>query len=202
MGLASALSKNGYLKDPEIIRAFMKINRSDFLPHEYKKYADENRPLEIGWGQTNSQPLTVALMFELLEPKIGQKILDVGSGSGWTAALLSEIVGAGGKVYGVEIIPELREFGEKNASKYNFVKKGIAKFVLGDGSYGLEKYAPYDRILVSASAQKIPVELKKQLKVGGIIVIPIKSSIWKIKKLEGGNFEEKEFPGFAFVPLV
>jgi len=111
-----------------------------------------------------------------------------------------------GRVFGIERIPELVEFGKKNISKYNFLKKGIVEFVEGDGSRGLSKQAPFDKIIVAAAADKVPEELKKQLKTGGRLVIPIKNSIWLFVKNPpiGGRtrFEEKEFSGFAFVPLI
>jgi len=199
--LVDKLIERGYLKTPEIIAAFKKIKRVDFLREEYKHLAEIDEPLPIGYGQTISQPLTVAFMFELLQPKKGDKILDIGSGSGWTTALLAEIVGESGKVYGIEIIPELKEFGEKNVSKYNFIKKGIVKFVCGDGSQGLPSEKPFDKILVSASAESVPNSLKEQLKNNGRMVIPVKNSIFLITK-EENKYKEKEFPYFSFVPLV
>jgi len=131
--LIDQLIDTGYLHTPRIINAFRKTKREDFLPEKLKDQAELNEPLPIGEGQTISQPLTVAFMLELLQPEEGNKILDVGSGSGWTTALLSELAGENGKVYGVEIRKSLKEFGEKNTSKYNFVKKGIAHIVLSDG---------------------------------------------------------------------
>lgn len=216
MALIDDLIKDGYLKTPRIIEAFKKIRRIDFLlqlptgdPKDVETLAELNEALSIGFNQTISQPLVVAFMLELLEPKEGEKILDIGSGSGWTTALLAEIVGkkglpAGrqGKVIAIEIIPELKEFGEKNAEKYGFVKNKMAEFICADGSKGYVKESPYDKILVSASAKKLPDELKNQLKVGGRIVIPIGSSIWLFIKNGENEFEEKEYPGFVFVPLV
>mgnify|MGYP001617912832 CR=1 FL=1 len=202
MSLADDLIKTGWLKTPEIIAAFRKIKREDFLPKDMKNSAGLNEALPIGSGQTISQSLTVAFMLEKLNPKPGQKVLDIGSGSGWTSALLAEIVGEEGKVTALEIVPELKNFGEKNASKYNFIRKKILKFVLADGSKGFKKEAPYDRILVSASARKLPPALKKQLKANGIIVIPIRNSIWVLEKKSENEFVETEYPGFAFVPLV
>lgn len=202
MNLVDSLIKEGWLKTPRIIKAFRKIKRIDFLPDEINDLAELNEALPIGLDQTISQPLTVAFMLEKLEPKEGDRVLDIGSGSGWTSALLAEIVGPKGKVVAIEIIPDLVEFGKKNVSKYNFVEKGIVEFICGDGRKGHKKEAPYDRILCSAAACKeIPSEWEKQLKTGGKIVTPIDSSIWVFKKKING-FEKKEYPGFAFVPLV
>ena len=203
MALIDELIKDGWLKTPEIIDAFRKIKRADFMPEGMKHLAEINEALPIGSGQTISQPLTVAFMLEELKPKAGDKILDVGSGSGWTTALLANIAGVRGKVIAIELLPELKEFGEKNASKYNFVKKGIAEFICADGSKGYEKEAPFDRILCSAAVQQneVPLAWKKQLKVGGRIVAPVRSSIWTLVKKSEKEFEEAEYPGFGFVPL-
>lgn len=198
-----SLIKEGYLKTPEIIEAFSEIKRKDFLPDNIKHLSEINEAFPIGYGQTISQPLTVAIMLELLQPKAGQKILDIGSGSGWTSALLGKIVGKKGKVIALEIIPELKEFGEKNVSKYNFVKSKRVEFFTSNGYLGFKKEAPYDRILCSASLEeKVPDAWKEQLKVGGIIVTPIRYSLWKIAKKDEKNFEKEEYPGFIFVPLV
>lgn len=208
MNLIESLIKEGWLKTPRIIEAFKKIKRVDFLPEDSKELAELNEALPIGYGQTISQPLVVAFMLEQLQPRLGDKVLDVGSGSGWTTALLAEIVGRPtkggypGKVIAIEIIPELKEWGEKNVSKYNFVKKGIAEFIFADGSKGYEKEAPFDKILASASARELPLSWKEQLKIGGRIVTPIGTSIWLFVKKSETRFEELEFPGFAFVPLI
>jgi protein-L-isoaspartate(D-aspartate) O-methyltransferase len=198
--LIKNLISDGYLKTPEIIDAFYKIDRADFVPGELKYEAYVNAPLSIGYGQTISQPLTVAFMLELLQPKSGHKILDIGSGSGWQSSLLACIAGNEGKIIAIERISELSEFGKENSRKYNFEN---LKFIVGDGSKGYKKEAPYDRIIVAAAAfDKIPDELKNQLKIGGRIVIPVKNSIWLVIKKEDNKYEEKEFPGFMFVPLV
>lgn len=198
--LIEKLISAGYLKTPEIINAFYKIDRIDFIPEELKSEAEVNTPLPIGYGQTISQPLTVAFMLELLQPKSGHKILDVGSGSGWQSSLLAYIAGDEGRIIAIERIPELSEFGKENSQKYNF--KNL-KFITSDGSMGYKKEAPYDRIIVAAAAfNKIPSELKNQLKINGRLVIPVKNSIWLVIKKEENKFEEKEFPGFVFVPLV
>lgn len=209
MNLVDELIREKWLKTPRIIEAFRKIKRIDFLPEDTKDLAEVNEALPIGFGQTISQPLVVAFMLELLEPKEGEKILDIGSGSGWTSALLACIVNGGeqneklkGKVIAIEVIPELMEFGKKNVSKYSFTEKGIAEFICSDGSKGCEAESPFDKILVSATAVKIPEAWKKQLKIGGRIVSPINSSIWLFVKKGENKFEEKEYPGFIFVPLI
>ncbi len=202
MPLIEELIGQGWLKTKRVIEAFEKIKRSDFLLEDSKDLSEINEALSIGFGQTISQPLVVAFMLELLELKEGEKVLDVGSGSGWTSSLLAEIVGKKGKVVALDIIQELKEFGEKNASKYNFVKKGIIQFVCADANNGFEKEAPFDKILASAAAVKIPDSWKKQLKIGGRIVAPVDSSIWLLIKKSETDFEEKEHPGFIFVPLL
>lgn len=200
--LINSLIQEGYLKTPRIIDAFRKIDRADFVPDDLKSEAYINAPLPIGRGQTISQPLTVAFMLELLQPKEGEKILDIGSGSGWQAALLAHVVGLKGKVFAIELIPELMEFGKENVAKYNFIKKGIVKFLCVDGSKGLPEEAPFDKIIAAATSEKIPEAWKKQLKVGGRLVTPVGSSIWLLAKIGKDKFKEKEFPGFAFVPLI
>ncbi len=203
MNLIDSLILEGWLKTDSIIRAFRKIKREEFVPEELKGSAELNEALPIGFGQTISQPLTVAFMLELLQPAAGDKILDIGSGSGWTAALLAEIVGRKGKVVAIEVISKLKEFGEKNVAKYGFIDKKIVEFICADGSKGFKKESPYDKILVSAaSSLGIPEELKNQLKIKGKLVCPIGNSIWLFIKKNEKEFEKKEYPGFVFVPLV
>jgi protein-L-isoaspartate(D-aspartate) O-methyltransferase len=200
--LIKDLIYEGYLKTDSIIEAFSKIKRVDFVPSELETASQANIPLPIGQGQTISQPLTVAFMLEKLQPLPGNKVLDVGSGSGWTTALLAHIVGKKGRVIGIERIKELCDFGRNNISKYHLIEGGRAKIICTDGSHGYLNESPYDRILVSAAAEEIPPALKKQLNIGGRLVIPVKSSIWVLEKLSKNEFHEKEYSGFAFVPLV
>jgi len=202
MNLIDSLIKEKWLKTPRIIQSFKKIKREGFMPDDIKVLAEINEAMPIGHSQTISQPLTVAFMLEQLQPKPGDKILDIGSGSGWTTALLAEIAGKKGKVTAIEIIPELKKFGEKNVSKYNFVKMGMVQFICADGSLGYEKEAPYDKILVSASASKVSKDWKNQLRVGGRIVAPIKESIWVLEKKSEKEFKITKHPNFVFVPLV
>ncbi len=203
--LIDQLIEEKYLKSQNIIEAFKKINRADFVPDEIinekgKEFVQEyNAPLSINHNQTISQPLTVAFMLELLKPKKGDKILDIGSGSGWQTAMLCQIVGKDGFVYAIERIRELKEFGQKNVGKYDF---NNVEFICGDGSKGLKEKAPFDKIIAAASAEEIPNSWKEQLKIKGRLVTPIKSSIWLLVKKGEDEFEEKEYPGFAFVPLI
>lgn len=207
MSLIKDLIQTEYLKSPVIIKAFWKIKREDFLPSGSKAAAEINAPISINFGQTISQPATVAFMLELLQPGRGEKILDVGSGSGWTCALLAEIVGKRGRVYGVERIKELKEFAENNLAKYNFIKKGTVQIFCSDGTMGLPNFFPFDKILVSAAAESIPVDLLKQLKTGGRLVIPVgerfkSQNILVVDKAGENSFKKKIFPGFIFVPLI
>ncbi len=182
-----------------IARAFEQMQRQNFVPEEQRVNVNVNAPIPIGYGQTNSQPYTVEKMLRWLEPEPGNKVLDVGSGSGWTTALLAYLVGRNGKVYAVEKIPELVEFGRDNCNRLGI--KNAQFFEAGKG-YGLPEYAPYDRILVSASATKMPQELIDQLKPGGKLVIPVKSDILEVEKITDNSLDIKAHPGFIFVPLV
>jgi protein-L-isoaspartate(D-aspartate) O-methyltransferase len=201
---SKSLTGPGKVTNPAILEAFASIRREDFVPQEVKPLASLNEALPIGYGQTISQPMVVGFMLELLKPKEGDHILDIGAGSGWTTALLSHIVGEKGKVVGLEIIPELARFGKENVAKYSFIKKGIAKYLCQDANKGYPLEAPYDGILVSAALPKkeLPRAWREQVKTGGNIVVPIKESIWVFTKKNETEFKEKEYPGFVFVPFV
>lgn len=208
MSLIDSLIENGYLKSPAIISAFRKIKRRDFVRPEDARLAEIDAPVSLGYGQTISQPATVAFMLEKLEPRVGEKILDVGAGSGWTTALLAQAVGAAGRIYAVERISELANFAAGNVGKYNFIKKAVVQIFCTDGYQGLPEFAPFDKILVSAAAAEPPEELLRQLKAaGGRLVLPL-GAPWQIQavavmeKQVGGRFKKTEYPGFIFVPLI
>lgn len=202
--LIQEIIDSGYLKSPHIIEAFLAVDRKDFVVSEHQDETYLNIPLPIGFGQTISQPLTVAFILELLQPQDGEKILDIGAGSGWTTALLAYIVyqKEKGKVIAIERIPELKGFGERNVAKYNFIKKGVVEFICADGSKGYEKETPFDKILCSAAVKEVPKDWLKQLKTGGRMVTPFNGEVqlW-IKKAEK-EFDIKRFQGFTFVPLI
>ena len=138
-------------------------------------------------------------MLELLEPKKGDKILDIGSGSGWTTALLCQIAGKEGVVIGVERIDELVKIGQNNLSKFHFEKNC---FIQKAGSFIGIPEEKFDKILVSASAEHFPEKLLDQLQIGGTLVIPIKNSIFKFEKVSDTITQKSKYPGFVFVPLI
>lgn len=209
MALVDDLIAKGVLKSQKLIRAFRAVDRKDFLPQELKDYAYIDEPLSIGEGQTISQPWTVAFMLELLEPKPGENIMEIGYGSGWQTALLAAV---GANVYAIERVPALCEFGRGNFEKFSKAVKPplggfTAKFFCQDGTLGLpkiaEKIGGFDKIVAAAAAwDEIPKDWKEQLKVGGKIVAPIGQSIFEFTKKPDGSLGEVEHPGFAFVPLV
>jgi len=187
------------LESPQIIDAFRVIDRKYFVPESFENSIYVDAPLPIGNNQTISQPSTVAFMLEKLEPEEGDKVLDIGSGSGWTTALLCHIVGEKGSVTGLERMDALVEQGEENLSKLQFGSH--CRIQRAGEKLGLPG-EQFDRILVSASADEIPEELFLQLKIGGILVIPVRNSIFKFKKVSETYVEREEFYGFVFVPLI
>lgn len=199
----------GVITNPLVRDAMDAIKRKDFLPPEERSLADDDHPIEIGFGQTNSQPYTVAFMLNLLDPQPGMKVLDIGSGSGWTSAMLAWIVSGhssngNGRVYAVERIPELVKWGETNAHAYGFVDSGILTFIQSDGSLGFHEQAPYDRILASASFDVFPEALTEQLSDKGILVVPVERPERGIRKAvkQGTRVHTQFSPGFVFVPMI
>lgn len=180
-------------------QAFEETDRKGFVPIGMRVMAGLDQPLPIGHGQTISQPTTVKRMLTWLDPQVGDRILDVGSGSGWTTALLGKLVGPKGKIYAVERVPELVEFGSKNCQKAR-VKN--AEFYHAGVVYGLPEDAPFDRILVSAAAEVLPSELIDQLRIGGRLVIPVNNDIIVITKTTKDSYDKVLHPGYVFVPLL
>lgn len=206
--IADYLIDCNVLKSQNLIEAFRVIERVDFVPEKFRHDADVNAPLSIGHGQTISQPLTVALMLEWLEPGSGQHVLDIGAGSGWQTAILAHVVSrsSGGSVIGLERVPELANFGQANLAKYGLVTGNIARIIAADGTTGWPPEAPYDRIVVAAAARSIPLALLKQLKIGGKLVIPVGGpdgqEIVVVDKIGRDAYKEQRHPGFAFVPFI
>lgn len=187
------------LKSPQVIDAFRAVDRKYFVPASFAEHMYIDAPIPIGNNQTISQPSTVAFMLEHLEPQEGDKVLDIGSGSGWTTALLCHIVGEEGSVTGVERVGALVGQGRENLSQFNF--GGHCRIESAGEKLGLPG-EQFDRILVSASADEIPEELFSQLKIGGTLVIPVGNSIYKFKKVSEEDIKTEEFYGFVFVPLI
>lgn len=184
------------------IRAVMdELGRDPFLPAEQRRHSGLDRPLPIGHGQTNSQPSTVAAMLALLEVRPGQRILDLGSGSGWTTAILARLVGPAGHVIGCELVPELRA---ASAAVLAGLAMPWAEVRQADPRrLGLPEAAPFDRILVSAGARHLPEALVAQLAPGGIMVIPVASTMLCVRKdPDEGSVEVSEHCGYSFVPLI
>lgn len=196
--LIAFLKETGAIRTSAVERAFRAVDRGRFVPEESASAAYLDTALPIGEGQTISQPTVVAYCLELLATRSGARVLDVGSGSGWTTALLAHIVGPGGSVIGLERIPSLVSFGSKNLSKYSFRHAHIER--AGD-TLGLAETAPFDRILVSAAAENMPEDLARQLAEGGRMVIPIRNAICAVTRA-GDTFSTTCREGFVFVPLI
>lgn len=192
-------TKNNIVKNKKIIQVFRKIKRENFVLPEYKESAYDDIALPLTKGSTISQPTTIMIMLEALDLKPGNKVLEIGTGSGYTAALISEIINQKGKVYTLDIIPELIELAENNLKDF----KNIRIF-LKDGSEGLKEFAPYDRILVNAACKEIHKELVNQLKTNGILVLPLgpeyHQQLIKLTK-EKNRLKEEILGDFVFVPM-
>lgn len=187
--------------DERLRAAFRAVARSDFLRPQDRPQADTDAPLSIGWGQTNSQPRTVYAMVELLDVRPGHRVLDVGSGSGWTTALLAQLVGSQGRVVGVELEPHLVEFGAGNLARYHCPWATIRRSPLD--VLGAPQDAPFDRILVSAAAAQLPTALVAQLAVGGVMVIPVAARMTRVVR-QGADVDEVTVTThglYSFVPL-
>jgi len=184
-----------------VYEAIKNVPRHLFVPERYKIEAYVDTPLPIGFGQTISAPHMVAIMCELLDLREGEKVLEIGTGCGYHAAVVAELVGEKGKVVSVEYIPELAEMAKANLSALGYDNVVV---IVGDGSKGYEPEAPYDKIYVTASAPDIPKPLIEQLKPGGRMVIPVGDSVqWLVvvEKDEKGNVKKKNWGSVRFVPL-
>ncbi len=185
-----------------VIDAFKKIRREDFVIDELKYHAYDDVALPTVAGQTISQPSTVLYMLELLDLKPGQKVLEIGAGSGYNAALISEIIGSKGIVYSIEFLNEVCKFAKKNLASAKIKNVNIIK---GDGSNGYNKEAPYDRIIITAACPDIPGVIIGQIKPNGIIVAPVGSlqyqKMVKLQKKDGILEREESDNEYLFVPL-
>ena len=169
--LVSELRDEGIIRSDRVERAMLAVPREEFLPSYLRLYAYEDKPLEIMYGQTISAPHMVAMMCELLNLRPGLRVLEVGTGTGYHAAVCAEAMERRGVVYTIEYYPGLALYAVQNLAKLGYLD--IVHVFIGDGSKGLPRYAPFDRILVTAAAPKVPPKLFEQLSSDGIMVIPI-----------------------------
>ena len=187
------------IDNPDVIDAMREVNRELFVPDEMKEYAYRDGPLPIGKGQTISQPYIVAYMAQLIEPDPGDVVLEVGSGCGYNAAVLSKLVT---KVYSVEIIEWLSEYARENLEKAG-IENVEVKF--GDGYRGWQENAPFDKIMLTAAAPGIPQPLKEQMKVGGKLLAPVDNANQKLillVKTGEDTFREEDLIPVRFVPMT
>ncbi len=205
--LVEELKSEGVIRSKLVEEAFLHIPREEFVPEHLRSYAYVDTPLPIGYGQTISAPHMVAIMTEELEAQPGDVVLEIGTGSGYQAAILAYIVSKGhGHVYTIEIVKELTKRAINNFAKAVPELLDYTTFVIGDGSKGLEIFAPYDKIIVTAAAPNIPEPLIKQLKPGGRLVIPV-GNRWSqvlliVDKRRDGAIRIRESVPCVFVPLV
>jgi protein-L-isoaspartate(D-aspartate) O-methyltransferase len=187
--------------DPRVMAAMGKVPRHEYVPRRLRRNAYENRPLPIGYGQTISQPYMVAIMTDLLKPKQHYRVLEVGTGSGYQAAILAELVD---KVYSIEIIKPLGKSAAERLLRLNYKNAHVR---IGDGYYGWEEHAPFDAIVVTAAASHIPPPLIAQLKPGGRMMIPVGSrflvqQLLLVEKGKTGKLTTDQILPVAFVPLT
>ena len=187
--------------DPAVMRAMASVPRHEFVPQNQKAYAYENRPLPIGYGQTISQPYIVALMTDLLALSKDDKVLEIGTGSGYQAAILNELTP---HIFTIEIIEPL---GKNAISTYRRLQLDNISVRVGDGYYGWEEQAPFDAIIVTAAADHVPPPLVEQLKNGGRMVIPVGSRFFVqqlvlVTKDDKGKLTTRQMLPVRFVPLT
>lgn len=189
------------VKDEAVLRAMRTVPRHEFVPRSHRDEAYADRPLPIGYGQTISQPYIVAAMTELLKPDRDDVVLEIGTGSGYQAAILSPLVK---EVYTIEIVKEL---GESAADRLKRLKYGNVHVRVGDGYHGWPEHAPFDGIIVTAAASHIPPPLLEQLKPGGRMVIPVGppfqvQNLMLVEKDAEGRTKQRSLMPVQFVPLT
>jgi len=187
------------ITDEAVLKAIGKIPRHVFMDSSFENFAYQDVPFPIGSGQTISQPYTVGFQSQLLKIKKGDKVLEVGTGSGYQAIVLVEL---GAKVFSIERQRALFDRTRKLMTELGY----MAKLFYGDGYKGLPSYAPFDKVIVTAGAPEIPKELLKQLKVGGVMIIPVGGDqgqvMHSITRISETDFEQKTHGDFAFVPML
>ena len=198
--IETQIKKRG-ITDQTILDAMKKVNRHEYVQENYERLAYSDRPVPIGFGQTISQPYIVAFMSHKLNVASHHKVLEIGTGSGYQAAVLAEL---SDHVYTIEIIPELAKRAVKVLKKNNYDNITIR---IGDGYKGWPEQAPFDRIMVTAAPKEIPEKLIEQLAPGGIMVLPVGETVmmqylWLITKDNDGQIEKEKILPVRFVPMV
>lgn len=202
--MVQSLKRRAYLKNPEITKALQNVPREKFVPERMKDGAYADRPLPIGQGQTISAPSMIAIMLEVLKVRRGDKVLEIGTGSGYNAALLAELAGEEGEVYTIERLESVAKTGRKNLERTGYDRVEV---IVKDGTQGYQEKAPWDRILVTACAPEIPDPFIEQLGIGGRIAIPVGShymsqTLLVVEKTGKNETDVQRHGGCAFVPLV
>lgn len=201
--MVESLKRRGYISTAGVEAAMRRVSREEFLPESLRDDAYVDTPLPIGEGQTISAPHMVAIMAEQLDLGPGMKVLEIGAGSGYHAAVCAEIVGQEGHIYTVERISSLASFAEANLRKTGYAP--IVTVIFGDGTRGLPEHAPYDRIFVAAGAPDIPSPLIGQLAEGGKLLVPVGGRFYqdliRIEK-RGAKLKKENLGGCVFVPLI
>lgn len=203
--LVERLQSSGYIKTDKVKKAMETVPREEFIPEQVKQYAYVDQPLPIGEGQTISAPHMVAIICEELQIDEGMNILEIGTGFGYNAAVVAEIVGKNGHVYSIERLPALADTARDNLRRTGYSDR--VSVIVADGTTGFEEEAPFDRIYVTAGAPDIPEPLKKQLKVGGKLLAPVGQSdytqeLFCVEKKVEDKYKVRSLGGVAFVPLI
>lgn len=198
--LIRSLKQNGVLHSLRLEQALREIDRADFVPEEFREAAYEDAALPIGGGQTISQPYTVVFMLELLKPEEVDIVLDIGYGSGWQTALLASMVGDRGRIYAIERVQRICEFGRENIAKYPHLAQRVTLFCR-DATSGVPG-RKFNAIISAAEVEDVPSAWRSQLVVGGRLVYPQSQAVVKEIKRGENDFSREVYPGFVFVPFV
>jgi protein-L-isoaspartate(D-aspartate) O-methyltransferase len=200
--LVQGLEDSGYVHSDSVLEAMERVPRHEFLPEALAELAYQDTPLPIGEGQTISAPHMVGMMLEALDLRPGMKVLEIGTGSGYHAALVAELVRPGGKVYTIERIEDLGLRARRTLERLGYDNVEV---VVSDGTNGLPEHAPYDRIFVAAAAPHVPVPLREQLADHGVLIVPVGGRMVQdlvIITRSGDRYDERSMGSVIFVPLI
>lgn len=203
--LVDKLLNQGYIRTERVKDAMLKVPREEFIPPENKPYAYADQPLPIGSGQTISAPHMVAMICEKLDLTEGMKVLEIGTGFGYNAAVVAELLGSEGHLFTIERLESLAEQSRDNLERTGYSDK--VTVITGDGTLGYPEEAPYDRIYATASAPEIPEPLKEQLKIGGKLILPVGSmdyfqELVCVERISTDEFKTRRLGGVVFVPMI